>query len=48
MKQLYGPWTTLIVAGQNPQLSTFWRRRLTKLVPVSRTNPGFRFRALPC
>ncbi len=38
MYQTYGPWATLIVAGQNPQLSTFWRRRLAMLVHVSRTS----------
>ena len=39
MSNPYGPWATLIDAGRNPQLSAFWRRRLTMLVPASRTSP---------
>ena len=39
MTNQYGPWATLIDAGGNPQLSAFWRRRLTMLVPTSRTSP---------
>ena len=39
MKSQYGPWATLIDAGGNPQLSAFWRRRLTMLVPTSQTSP---------
>ncbi|MEN6406592.1 MAG: hypothetical protein ABFC77_08985 [Thermoguttaceae bacterium] len=39
MANQYGPWATLIDAGGNPQLSSFWRRRLTMLVPTSRTSP---------
>jgi Spy/CpxP family protein refolding chaperone len=35
----YGPWATTIDVGPNPQLSSFWRRRLTMLVPASRTSP---------
>jgi Spy/CpxP family protein refolding chaperone len=38
MTHPYGPWATLITAGQNPQLSAFWRRRLRMLVPVSQTS----------
>ena len=38
MSTRYGPWATLIDAGRNPQLSSFWRRRLTMLVPTSRTS----------
>lgn len=34
----YGPWATMIDLGGNPQLSTFWRRRLTKLVSASQAN----------
>jgi hypothetical protein len=37
MQNQYGPWTTSLSAGGNPQLSAFWRRRLTMLVPASRT-----------
>ena len=39
MSSQYGPWATMIDVGGNPQLSTFWRRRLTMLVPASRTSP---------
>jgi Spy/CpxP family protein refolding chaperone len=39
MTNQYGPWATSIDAGGNPQLSAFWRRRLTMLVPTSRTSP---------
>jgi hypothetical protein len=39
MANQYGPWATLIEAGDSPQLSAFWRRRLTLLVPASQTSP---------
>jgi len=39
MTNKYGPWATLIDVGGNPQLSAFWKRRLTMLVPASRTSP---------
>jgi hypothetical protein len=39
MTNSYGPWATTIDAGRNPQLSAFWRRRLTMLVPASQTSP---------
>jgi hypothetical protein len=39
MANKYGPWATLIDVGGNPQLSAFWKRRLTMLVPASRTSP---------
>lgn len=35
MTNSYGPWATLVSAGRNPQLSTFWRRRLTRLAGLS-------------
>jgi Spy/CpxP family protein refolding chaperone len=35
----YGPWATTIDVGANPQLSSFWRRRLVMLLPASRTSP---------
>ncbi len=44
MNHPYGPWATLITAGRSPQLSAFWRRRLTMLVPVSRTSPALAMR----
>jgi len=39
MTNPYGPWATLIDIGGSPQLSAFWRRRLTMLVPTSQTSP---------
>jgi SecD/SecF fusion protein len=39
MVRQYGPWATSIGACGNPQLSTFWRRRLTMLVSASQTSP---------
>jgi SecD/SecF fusion protein len=39
MSNPYGPWATSIDAGGNPQLSTFWRRRLTMLLPTSQASP---------
>ena len=39
MSNQYGPWATMIDVGGNPQLSAFWRRRLTMLVPASQTSP---------
>ena len=39
MANQYGPWATLIDVGGSPQLSAFWRRRLTMLVPTSQTSP---------
>jgi SecD/SecF fusion protein len=38
MSNQYGPWATSIDAGGNPQLSTFWRRRLGMLVPTSQAS----------
>ena len=38
MNRPYGPWATLITAGQNPQLSTFWRRRMEMLAVVNRAS----------
>ena len=39
MTKPYGPWATAINTGRNPQLSSFWRQRLTMLVPASQTSP---------
>jgi hypothetical protein len=39
MSNKYGPWATLIDVGGNPQLSSFWKRRLKMLVPASKTSP---------
>jgi hypothetical protein len=38
MLNRYGPWATMIDFGGNPQLSTFWRRRMTMLAPASKTS----------
>ena len=46
MTNPYGPWATAINAGQNPQLSAFWRQRLTMLVPTSQTSPVLSRRTL--
>ena len=39
MANQFGPWATLIDTGGSPQLSAFWRRRMTMLVPTSQTSP---------
>ena len=44
----YGPWATPIGACGNPQLSAFWRQRLTKLVPTSQSSPTLSRRRLLC
>ncbi len=44
MTNPYGPWATAINAGRNPQLSSFWRQRLTMLVPASQTSPVLSWR----
>jgi hypothetical protein len=36
----FGPWATPINAGMNPQLSSFWKRRLKMLAPTSHTSPA--------
>jgi hypothetical protein len=48
MSNQYGPWATSIDAGGNPQLSTFWRRRLTMLVPASQSSLVLSRRSLVC
>ena len=48
MSNQYGPWATSIGACGNPQLSTFWRQRLTKLVPASQSSPMLSRRNLLC
>jgi hypothetical protein len=48
MKTPYGPWATSIDAGGNPQLSAFWRRRMTRLVATSRTSPVLSRRCFAC
>ena len=39
MANQFGPWATLIDTGSSPQLSAFWQRRMTMLVPTSQTSP---------
>jgi hypothetical protein len=39
MTNSYGPWATAINVGRNPQLSAFWKSRLTMLVAASQTSP---------
>ena len=39
MTNPYGPWATAIDIGGRAQLSSFWRQRLTMLVPASQTSP---------
>ena len=48
MSNQYGPWATPINIGPNPQLSAFWKRRLTMLVPTSQTSPVLSRRNLVC
>jgi Tol biopolymer transport system component len=48
MPNQYGPWATTIDAGGNPELSTFWRRRLTMLAPTSSTSPVLSRRSVLC
>jgi hypothetical protein len=40
----YGPWATTFNVGDNPQLSTFWRRRLTMLIPTSQASMALSWR----
>jgi preprotein translocase subunit SecD len=46
MRRGYGVWTSSLDVCGNPQLSTFWRRRLQMLVPVSQTSPVLSRRSL--
>ena len=46
MADNYGPWATPINAGMNPQLSAFWKTRLTMLVSASHTSPDLSRRSL--
>ncbi len=48
MSNQYGPWASSINACGNPQLSAFWRERMTKLVPASQTSPTLSRRSLLC
>lgn len=38
MSNSYGPWATSINVGQNPQLSAFWKRRMSRLSATSQTS----------
>jgi hypothetical protein len=44
----YGPWATSIGAFGNPQLSAFWRKRLTRLALTSQSSPTLSRRSLLC
>lgn len=44
----YGPWATSIDTGARAELSTFWRRRLEMLLPVSQTSAIPSRRSLTC
>ena len=48
MAKRYGPWATSIDAGSRAELSTFWRRRLTMLLPASQTSAIPSRRSLVC
>jgi Tol biopolymer transport system component len=48
MANQYGPWASSLGACGNPQLSAFWRQRLTKLVPTSQASPTLSRRSLLC
>jgi Tol biopolymer transport system component len=39
MKNTFGPWTTALNLSSPQRLDTFWKRRLTMLLPTSRTAP---------
>jgi SecD/SecF fusion protein len=39
MANQFGPWATAIQIGSHPQLSTFWKRRMNMLIPVSQASP---------
>jgi len=45
MNKHFGPWATLIDAGRHPQLSAFWRRRLTRLPAVAHCATALGWRA---
>lgn len=48
MSNSFGPWTTAMHAGVDPQLSTFWKRRLHGLpLLASDESPGFRWMLAP-
>ena len=46
MNRPYGPWATLITAGQNPQLLAFWRRRMRMLASVSKASTSLTRRSV--
>lgn len=48
MSSCFGPWATTIDLGPQTRLSTFWRRRLTRLPSVRRSDPflGWQARSL--
>jgi hypothetical protein len=46
MSNQYGPWATPIDTGMNPRLSTFWKKRLRMLAPVSKASAALSSRNL--
>lgn len=39
MKPTFGPWSTAMGTGNHPELSTFWKRRMTRLHQLKVTRP---------
>ncbi|NLE36860.1 MAG: hypothetical protein GX621_02420 [Pirellulaceae bacterium] len=48
MANQFGPWATLMDVGGSPQLSAFWRRRMTMLAPTSQISSTPSRRATLC
>jgi Tol biopolymer transport system component len=46
MSDRFGPWASSIQVGSNPQLSAFWKKRMTMLETVSKTSPAISRRNL--
>ncbi len=46
MNNSFGPWSTAIATGANPQLNTFWKRRLNMLSSLKESNSGVTSRAM--
>jgi preprotein translocase subunit SecD len=46
MSDRFGPWASSIQVGSSPQLSAFWKKRMTMLETVSQTSPALSRRNL--
>jgi hypothetical protein len=46
MNESFGPWSTAITTGANPQLNTFWKRRLDMLSSLKESNSRVTSRAM--